>query len=232
MTLEETLAQPGFEGAKWVCSPPRAADDDPHRPTATPTTGDLWKGLRMNELADRVDRPLPVLLQGPEGARPRRLLEDPERHGRRRAPHGADLPGRRRRRARSSAGSRRAAPRRRACSACTRRRASSPRAPTPTSSSGTRTRKTKIGINDKHHMNMDHSSWEGWVIDGKVDTVLSRGTVVIEKRPVRRHARATASSSSAACRSTSCVNPGRSMGQAHSAPTQSDDDWFVRQRDV
>jgi dihydropyrimidinase len=40
--------------------------------------------------------------------------------------------------------------------------------------------KTKIGINDKHHMNMDHSAWEGWVIDGKVDTVLSRGTVVIE----------------------------------------------------
>jgi dihydropyrimidinase len=40
--------------------------------------------------------------------------------------------------------------------------------------------KTKIGINDKHHMNMDHSAWEGWVIDGKVDTVLSRGTVLIE----------------------------------------------------
>jgi len=26
---------------------------------------------------------------------------------------------------------------------------------------------------------MDHSSWEGWTIDGKVDTVLSRGEVVI-----------------------------------------------------
>ena len=42
------------------------------------------------------------------------------------------------------------------------------------------TKKTKIGINDKHHMNMDHSSWEGTEIDGKVDTVLSRGMVVIE----------------------------------------------------
>ena len=41
-------------------------------------------------------------------------------------------------------------------------------------------KKTKIGINDKHHMNMDHSSWEGTEIDGKVDTVLSRGMVVIE----------------------------------------------------
>ena len=40
--------------------------------------------------------------------------------------------------------------------------------------------KTKIGINDKHHMNMDHSAYEGFEIDGKVDTVISRGTVVIE----------------------------------------------------
>ena len=30
-----------------------------------------------------------------------------------------------------------------------------------------------------HHMNMDHSAWEGWEIDGKVDTVISRGTVVV-----------------------------------------------------
>jgi dihydropyrimidinase len=40
--------------------------------------------------------------------------------------------------------------------------------------------KTKIGINDTHHMNMDHSAYEGIVIDGKVDTVISRGQVVIE----------------------------------------------------
>jgi dihydropyrimidinase len=39
---------------------------------------------------------------------------------------------------------------------------------------------TRIGINDKHHMNMDYSAYEGFVIDGKVDMVLSRGTVVIE----------------------------------------------------
>ena len=29
-------------------------------------------------------------------------------------------------------------------------------------------------------MNIDHSSWEGYEIDGKVDTVLSRGTVLVE----------------------------------------------------
>lgn len=32
-----------------------------------------------------------------------------------------------------------------------------------------------------HHMNMDHSAWEGFEIDGHVDTVLSRGKVVIDK---------------------------------------------------
>ncbi len=40
--------------------------------------------------------------------------------------------------------------------------------------------RTKIGIDDKHHMNMDHSAYEGFEIDGKVDTVLSRGTVIVE----------------------------------------------------
>jgi dihydropyrimidinase (EC 3.5.2.2) len=32
-----------------------------------------------------------------------------------------------------------------------------------------------------HHMNMDHSAWEGFEIDGHVDTVISRGKVVIDK---------------------------------------------------
>src|SRR4051794_37944309 len=43
MTLEETLAKPGFEGAKWVCSPPVRSSHDAHHHHA-----DLWKGLRTN----------------------------------------------------------------------------------------------------------------------------------------------------------------------------------------
>lgn len=31
-----------------------------------------------------------------------------------------------------------------------------------------------------HHMNMDHSAWEGFEVDGKVDTVISRGKVIVE----------------------------------------------------
>ena len=39
---------------------------------------------------------------------------------------------------------------------------------------------TSIGLAKTHHMNMDHSAWEGFEIDGHVDTVLSRGSVVID----------------------------------------------------
>jgi dihydropyrimidinase len=39
---------------------------------------------------------------------------------------------------------------------------------------------TSIGIGKTHHMNMDYSAWEGYEIDGHVDTVLSRGKVIID----------------------------------------------------
>ncbi|MGV8884282.1 MAG: dihydropyrimidinase [Microbacteriaceae bacterium] len=41
---------------------------------------------------------------------------------------------------------------------------------------------TSIGYGEgkKHHMNMDHSAWEGFEIDGHVDTVMSRGRIVID----------------------------------------------------
>ncbi|PWB97698.1 dihydropyrimidinase [Salinibacterium hongtaonis] len=32
-----------------------------------------------------------------------------------------------------------------------------------------------------HHMNMDYSAWEGYEIDGHVDTVLSRGKVIVDE---------------------------------------------------
>ncbi|MFD4443043.1 dihydropyrimidinase [Nocardia sp. NPDC058519] len=39
---------------------------------------------------------------------------------------------------------------------------------------------TSIGLGKTHHMNMDHSAWEGFEIDGHVDTVLSRGRVIVD----------------------------------------------------
>ncbi len=37
---------------------------------------------------------------------------------------------------------------------------------------------TSIGVGKTHHMNMDYSAWEGYEIDGHVDVVISRGTVI------------------------------------------------------
>jgi dihydropyrimidinase len=37
-----------------------------------------------------------------------------------------------------------------------------------------------IGPGKSHHMNMDYSAWDGFEIDGHVDTVLSRGKVVVD----------------------------------------------------
>jgi dihydropyrimidinase len=39
---------------------------------------------------------------------------------------------------------------------------------------------TSIGVGKTHHMNMDYSAWEGFEVDGHVDTVLSRGRIIID----------------------------------------------------
>jgi dihydropyrimidinase len=39
---------------------------------------------------------------------------------------------------------------------------------------------TSIGYEKTHHMNLDYSAYEGYEIDGHVDTVLSRGKVVVD----------------------------------------------------
>jgi dihydropyrimidinase len=39
---------------------------------------------------------------------------------------------------------------------------------------------TSIGLEKTHHMNMDYSAWEGFEIDGHVDMVLSRGSVIVD----------------------------------------------------
>jgi dihydropyrimidinase len=39
---------------------------------------------------------------------------------------------------------------------------------------------TSIGLGKTHHMNMDYSAWEGFEINGAVQTVLSRGKVIVD----------------------------------------------------
>ena len=126
------LARPGFEGAKYVLSPP-LRDPSNRRGAVARPAGRRPADLRL--------RPLLVQLRRPEGAGPRRLHADPERRARRRgAPGGAvdarrargtdqREPVRRRARHQPGEGARDGRPQGRARA----------RAPTPTSSSGTPT---------------------------------------------------------------------------------------------
>jgi dihydropyrimidinase len=47
---------------------------------------------------------------------------------------------------------------------------------------------TSIGMGKTHHMNMDYSAWEGFEVDGHVDTVISRGSVVVDHGEFLGHA--------------------------------------------
>jgi dihydropyrimidinase len=175
LTLEETLAKPGFEGAKWVCSPPIRSGRDTHAHHS-----DLWRGLRMNDLAVVSTDHCPFCMKDQKELGIGNFSKIPNGMGG--VEHRMEL-------LYQGVVKGELSLERWVETCCT----------TPARMFGMYPRKgvitpgadadvvvwdpndkTKIGINDKHHMNMDHSAWEGWVIDGKVDTVLSRGTVVVE----------------------------------------------------
>ncbi|MEO7399079.1 MAG: dihydropyrimidinase [Ilumatobacteraceae bacterium] len=175
MTLEETLAKPGFEGAKWVCSPPIRSAHDTHAHQA-----DLWKGLRTNDIAIVSTDHCPFCMKDQKELGIGNFSAIPNGMGG--VEHRMEL----------------------LYQGVVNNEISLERwvetcSTTPARMFGMYPKKgiiapgsdadiviwdphnrTKIGINDKHHMNIDHSSWEGYVIDGKVDTVLSRGAVVIQ----------------------------------------------------
>ena len=74
----DNYEEPGFDGAKYVMSPPLRAEGDAGSALARP---------RVQRPAGDLDRPLPVLHEGAEDARPGRLLEDSERRARHRDAH-------------------------------------------------------------------------------------------------------------------------------------------------
>jgi dihydropyrimidinase len=175
MTLEDTLAKPGFEGAKWVCSPPIRSALESHHHHA-----DLWKGLRTNDLAIVSTDHCPFCFKDQKELGIGNFSAIPNGMGG--VEHRMELLF-------QGVVNKEITLERWVETCCT----------TPARMFGIYpkkgiiapgadadvviwdpTKQTKIGINEKHHMNMDHSSWEGYVIDGKVDTVWSRGLVVIE----------------------------------------------------
>ncbi len=86
----ENMDAPGFEGAKYVFTPPLREKWHQEK---------LWQGLANDTLPGGLDRSLPFLLQGAKGTRPRRFHENSQRRPRHRAPPEPHLHGRRARRA-------------------------------------------------------------------------------------------------------------------------------------
>ena len=172
LTLEETLAKPGFEGAKWVCSPPIRTGHARHQ-------SDLWKGLRMNELACVSTDHCPFCMKDQKELGIGDFSKIPNGIGS--VEHRMDL-------IYQGVVTGEISLTRWVETCCT----------TPARMFGLYPQKGVIAPgsdadiviydpNARHtithaaaHMNMDHSAWEGFEIAGKVDTVVSRGTIVVE----------------------------------------------------
>ncbi|MFL6128538.1 MAG: dihydropyrimidinase [Mycobacteriales bacterium] len=171
LTLEDQLGAPGFEGAKWVCSPPLRTRHASHH-------ADLWRGLRTDDLAVVSTDHCPFCLKDQKELGLGDFSKIPNGIGG--VEHRMDLiyQG-------VVDGHLSVARWVETCST------------TPARLFGLYPRKgviapgsdadivvydpdgrTRIGV-ETHHMNMDYSAYEGYEIAGHVDTVLSRGSLVV-----------------------------------------------------
>jgi dihydropyrimidinase len=180
LTLEDQLGAPGFDGAKWVCSTPLRTRTELHR-------ADLWKGLRTNDLAMVSTDHCPFCMKDQKELGIGDFSKIPNGIGS--VEHRVDL----------------------LYQGVVDGKLSLARwvetiATTPARMFGLYPKKgiiapgsdadiviydpaarTRISV-ETHHMNMDYSAWEGWEIDGGVDTVLSRGSVISRNGEYTGHA--------------------------------------------
>ena len=172
LSLEEQLGAEGFEGAKWVCSTPLRARAEGHQ-------DELWRYLRTNDLSVVSTDHCPFCFKEQKELGLGDFSKIPNGIGG--VEHRMDLifqgvvDGR--------------ISRERWVELCST---------TPARMFGLYPRKgviapgadadivvydpsgrTRISV-DTHHMNMDYSAYEGFEVAGKVRTVLSRGSVVVD----------------------------------------------------
>ncbi|WP_069162609.1 dihydropyrimidinase [Nocardia altamirensis] len=173
LSLEEQLGAPGFEGAKWVCSTPLRARADGHQ-------DELWRYLRTGDVTTVSTDHCPFCMKDQKEMGIGDFSKIPNGIGG--VEHRMDLMF-------QGVKSGRISLERWVEVCCT----------TPARMFGMYPRKgvispgadadiviydpnghTSIGLGKTHHMNMDYSAYEGFEIDGHVDTVLSRGRVIID----------------------------------------------------
>jgi len=171
LSLEENLGAPGFEGAKWVCSTPLRARAEGHQ-------DELWRYIRTGDVTAVSTDHCPFCMKVQKELGIGDFSKIPNGIGS--VEHRMDL-------LYQGVHDGRISLERWVDVCCT----------TPARMFGLYGLKgvitpgadadiviydpnghTSIGVNATHHMNMDYSAWEGYEIDGHVDVVLSRGTVV------------------------------------------------------
>ncbi|HZC71445.1 MAG TPA: dihydropyrimidinase [Jatrophihabitans sp.] len=171
LSLEEHLGAPGFEGAKWVCSTPLRARAEGHQ-------DELWKYISTGDITAVSTDHCPFCMKDQKELGLGDFSKIPNGIGS--VEHRMDL-------IYQGVVDGRISLERWVDVCCT----------TPARMFGLYGRKgvlapgadadivvydpnghTSIGIGKTHHMNMDHSAWEGFEIDGHVDVVLSRGAVI------------------------------------------------------
>jgi dihydropyrimidinase len=173
LSLEEQLGAPGFEGAKWVCSTPLRARAEGHQ-------DHMWQSLRTNDLQMVSTDHCPFCMKDQKELGLGDFSKIPNGIGS--VEHRVDLmyqgvvTGK-----------------------LTLERWVELISTTPARMFGLYGKKgviapgadgdvvvydpnghTSIGIGKTHHMNMDYSAYEGYELDGHVDTVLSRGKVIVD----------------------------------------------------
>ncbi|GGL00440.1 putative dihydropyrimidinase [Salinibacterium xinjiangense] len=173
LSLEEQLGAPGFEGAKWVCSTPLRSREEGHQHA-------MWQSLRTNDIQMVSTDHCPFCMKDQKELGLGDFRKIPNGIGS--VEHRMDL----------------------LYQGVVDGQISLERwveitATTPARMFGLYGKKgviqpgadadiviydpnghTSIGLEKTHHMNMDHSAWEGFEIDGHVDTVLSRGKVIVD----------------------------------------------------
>jgi dihydropyrimidinase len=173
LSLEENLGAPGFEGAKWVCSTPLRSREEGHQ-------HHMWQSLRTNDIQMVSTDHCPFCMKGQKDMGLGDFSKIPNGIGS--VEHRMDLlyqgvvDGN-----------------------ISLERWVEVTSTTPARMFGMYGKKgviqpgadgdvvvydpnghTSIGLEKTHHMNMDYSAWEGYEIDGHVDTVLSRGKVIVD----------------------------------------------------
>jgi dihydropyrimidinase len=171
LSLEENLGAPGFEGAKWVCSTPLRSRAEGHQ-------DELWRFIRTGDVTTVSTDHCPFCMKDQKEMGIGNFAKIPNGIGS--VEHRLDL-------LYQGVHDGRISLEKWVDVCCT----------TPARMFGLYGKKgviapgadadivvydpnghTSIGLGKSHHMNMDYSAWEGYEIDGHVDVVLSRGTVI------------------------------------------------------